>query len=127
MIRTTQCIYCGKNIDKFHGELVNLSDDALRDFYNIPYVNKFLQEPNHKHVTLCASCLTTLLDRHLRLSDLKVKNGKLMTSNIAYLLKLQGRLTEQAINILVKQDKCGLTSHKFKEVSYIQCLKNYYV
>lgn len=127
MIRTTQCIHCGKVIDKFHGELVNLSDKALRDFYSIPYVTKFLQEPKHKHVTLCASCLVHLLHRPLKLTDLKVKNGKLMTSNIAYILKLQGKLTEHAISILVKEDKCGLTPYKFKDVSYIKCLKKYYV
>lgn len=121
----TQCFNCKEKIDRFSGKLINLSDLGLQKFYGIKEVQEFCKQPDRKHVTLCSECLIKLLGKPLRLSDLKVKNGRLMTSNVAYLLSIQGKLTDFAINKLKEQDKGGVLPYKLNEHSYISVLKDY--
>lgn len=82
----TTCCRCGSKFDRFSGKLINISDEGLKDFYSLPFIQEYLKNAAHKHPTLCSDCLTELLGRELALKDIKFKNGKWMTSNVAYLI-----------------------------------------
>ena len=82
----TTCCKCGSRFDRFSGKLINISDEGLKDFYSLPFIQEYLKNTSHKHPTLCSDCLIELLGRDLTLKDIKFKNGKWMTSNVAYLI-----------------------------------------
>lgn len=109
---STTCIECNDKFDRFSGKLINLSDSCLKEFYALPRVKEFLSNPNHKHVTLCASCLIKLLGRDLTLRDFKFKNGWWMTSNVAYLIRRKFGQDSPKLEELKSLDKGGLLPFK---------------
>lgn len=121
----TQCIKCGATIDKFSGKLINLSDEGLAKFYNIPYVREYCKQDKRKHVTLCSDCLIKLLGKPLSSSDLKLKNGRYMTSNIAYLLDTVYKLSEVNVAKLAELDKSGVLPYRAKDMTYAQVLRKF--
>jgi hypothetical protein len=82
----TTCCKCGLKFDRFSGKLINISDEGLKEFYSLSFIQEYLKDTSHKHPTLCSDCLIELLGRDLSLNDIKFKNGKWMTSNVAYLI-----------------------------------------
>ena len=110
MACNTTCCKCGDKFDRFSGKLINLSDESLKVFYSLPFIKNYLNNPEHKHPTLCAKCLEELLGRKLLLSDFKFKNYKgqkyWYSSNEVYLLSL--RLQSGAITLETYNKLSGL-------------------
>lgn len=100
-----RCSLCGKRFDKFSGQLVNLSDLALKWFYALDKATILLK--CHKHVILCADCLEREHGQ-LGINDLKTKNGKQMTSNLIFLAKKLNH--PEWIPRIVSKDNKGLNS-----------------
>ena len=84
----TTCCRCGDKFDRFSGKLINISDEGLKEFYSLSFVKDSIKDPSHKHPTLCSECLIELLGRNLVFKDIKFKNGRWMTSNVAFLIKI---------------------------------------
>lgn len=124
MACNTTCIKCGDKFDRFSGKLINLSDQGLQKFYSIPYIKEYCKNPEHKHVTLCAKCLEEELKGPLKMSDLKIKNGRYMTSNIAFMLKSGGWLSAEALEYLKANDKAGVLNVRVKDVNIIKLLSS---
>lgn len=111
----TTCCRCGDAFSRFSGKLINISDEGLKDFYSLPFIQEYLKDPSHKHPTLCANCLTTLLGRKLKVKDIKFKQGRWMTSNVAYLIMSSNNTDEhkaQLIERLKTYDNKGVLPFK---------------
>lgn len=107
----TVCCRCGDKFDRFSGRLINISDEGLKEFYALPFIQEYIKQEGHSHPTLCASCLQHLLGRKLQFKDIKFKNGKWMTSNVAYLIMNSNHTSsykEVLIEKLKQYDKAGI-------------------
>jgi len=122
----TRCAKCGLQFDRFSGKLINISDEGLKEFYSTPFIQDYLKDPRHKHPTLCADCLKSELGRELKMSDIKFKNGKWMTSNVAYLICNSG-VTEERMKELIEHlrsiDKAGILPIKHDKLGDLIILK----
>ena len=122
----TKCSKCGLQFDRFSGKLINISDEGLKEFYSTPFIQEYLKDPLHKHPTLCSDCLKSELGRELKMSDIKFKNGKWMTSNVAYLIMnsaLDNTRKEELIEHLRAIDKSGVLPIKHDKLGDLAILK----
>ena len=107
---STRCVKCGDRIDKFSGKLINIADSFLPTFYKLPSIVS--AGKTKAHPTLCSSCMEQELGSDISIFAMKFKSGRWMTSNVAFILRKDNRLSDHALDWLKSNDRGGILDFK---------------
>lgn len=109
----TTCVACNTTFDRYSGQLLNLSDSCLSEFYKCPSIQSAISQ-GQKHPTLCFDCLSKELGRKITAHDFKFK-GKTphthwYTSNLLSLLYHTSLpLYKKYLPLIQENDRAGIS------------------
>lgn len=115
------CKVCDRKFDRYSGYLLNISDSLREELSDKEEVQNLSEQG--KHFVLCSKCIENIIDRRIKLSDMKFASKRdglhWYTSNLLYLYK---KAVDKGTKIIGSKGSFSIGVDVFNE--YVNILKS---